>query len=361
MPEKRLFMDVHVLQVLPPSCVNRDDVGTPKNCIYGGVQRARVSSQAWKHAMRLWFFDHGTEIGVRTRKLVDLLSKELVAGGKIDAAEAEKLSKKVMVDLKAVKSENPKNNAIAFMSMDQIRALARLIESDPKKAEKGDKAFLKLLTQAVNSAFSADILLFGRMYADNPSLNVDAAAQVAHAISTHETRVQYDYFTAVEDFNDSGDEEENSGAAHISSKSFSSSTLYRYSSLNLGEKSELIRLDREHAGEIARNFIEAFLLSMPTGSVNAYGNYTQPFYALVTLREDMPVNLVPAFERPIKNNGEGYRDGSVLALKKYEELICQLYGSPLERYELGEGLDLKGLLDAVEERIGGIINGSSAS
>ena len=52
---ERIYVDVHVLQTVPPSCVNRDDTGSPKTAVYGGVTRARVSSQAWKRAMRLKF------------------------------------------------------------------------------------------------------------------------------------------------------------------------------------------------------------------------------------------------------------------------------------------------------------------
>ena len=47
-----LYVDVHVLQTVPPSCVNRDDTGSPKTAVYGGAVRARVSSQAWKRAVR---------------------------------------------------------------------------------------------------------------------------------------------------------------------------------------------------------------------------------------------------------------------------------------------------------------------
>ena len=47
-----LFIDVHILQTVPPSNINRDDTGSPKSARFGGVKRARVSSQAWKKATR---------------------------------------------------------------------------------------------------------------------------------------------------------------------------------------------------------------------------------------------------------------------------------------------------------------------
>ena len=49
--KNHLYVDIHVLQTVPPSCVNRDDTGSPKTAVYGGVRRARVSSQAWKRSM----------------------------------------------------------------------------------------------------------------------------------------------------------------------------------------------------------------------------------------------------------------------------------------------------------------------
>ena len=66
---KRLYVDFHILQTVPPSCINRDDTGSPKTAVYGGVTRARVSSQAWKHAMRAAFAENARlDVGKRTKK-----------------------------------------------------------------------------------------------------------------------------------------------------------------------------------------------------------------------------------------------------------------------------------------------------
>ena len=362
----RLYLDVHVLQVLPPSCVNRDDVGMPKSCFYGGVERVRVSSQAWKHAMRMWFKERGTEIGIRTRQLVRLLSEKLQSMGISDAIEAEqqtlllsdaqtgisddqakKLANKVIVEiLKAAKSEEAKKNAIAFMSDGQIKAIAKVVVSVPEQS----KEFGKKVLEAAQSACTADILLFGRMYADNPNLDVDAAAQVAHAISTHEASNQCDYFTAVGDFK----QEDVNGSDHIGLKYFSSSVVYRYATVNLGEKSELIRFNKQQAAEIAEKFLEAFVCAMPTGSINSYANNTLPFYVLATLRDDMPINFAPAFEKPIKANDDGgYCELSKEAFLGYKESVHKLYGSPVESWELGNGLNLQDMLEKVRSGIEG--------
>ena len=79
MDEKRLYVDLHVVQTVPPSCINRDDTGSPKTAVYGGTTRARVSSQAWKKAMREYFSQlfHEQNIGSRTKKVIEMVAKEI--------------------------------------------------------------------------------------------------------------------------------------------------------------------------------------------------------------------------------------------------------------------------------------------
>jgi CRISPR system Cascade subunit CasC len=357
----RLYLDIHILQTLPPSCVNRDDVGMPKSCVYGGVQRARISSQAWKHAVRGWFREHGIETGVRSRSLAKLLADDLKNRCGMPEDEAETRANNIMVKVLKVaadtsaKGKEDKKGTIAFMSMKQIQAIADLINRDPERADKADTAFCREALQAAQNGASSDILLFGRMYADNIDLNVDAAAEVAHAVSTHQVQQQYDYFSAVEDFGHEGD----AGAGHIGSKVFNSATVYRYAAVNLGEKSELIRYDRVHASKVARDFLEAFVLSMPTGSVNSYANNSLPFFVETDLRTDMPVSFMPAFEKAVQADRVlgGYEAPSRAALESYEENISRLYGSPADRAVLGEDMAFQALLTHTEEKIDQLIMG----
>lgn len=190
---KNLYIDLHVIQTLPPSCVNRDDTGSPKTAIYGGVTRARVSSQSWKRAMRLMFADMYTEEekGIRTKKIVDLIAKKI---SELDSEiqSAEKLAKKVLeaAGIKLTeKNGKVETGALFFISAKQIEKLAEKAIAHPDgKFEKEDK---KELQEALKNYPSVDLALFGRMVADEPSLNYDAAAQVAHAISTHAVRLLY--------------------------------------------------------------------------------------------------------------------------------------------------------------------------
>lgn len=175
--KKRLYVDFHVLQTVPPSCINRDDTGSPKTAIYGGVTRARVSSQAWKHAMRQAFVEESLldeeDVGKRTKKVTELVEKEIAALA--PEKDAAKLAKKTL-DNAGIKNDEKGTKALLFISQAQIKALAQLAveECTDKKEYK----------KALSTAPSADIALFGRMVADDPSLNFDAAAQVAHSIST---------------------------------------------------------------------------------------------------------------------------------------------------------------------------------
>ena len=178
MNKQRLYIDVHVLQTVPPSCVNRDDTGSPKTAIYGGAVRARVSSQSWKRAMRLYFRDLFTDenIGLRTKKVIGLIADEVKSLSSASDKEAENKAKDALGKAGLSFKENDDASALFFISQPQIRAIANL-------AVQGE-ADKKQYTAAIKQNPGFDMILFGRMVAADPSLNYDAAAQVAHSIST---------------------------------------------------------------------------------------------------------------------------------------------------------------------------------
>lgn len=128
------------------------------------------------------------------------------------------------------------------------------------------------------------------MVASDPSLNYDAAAQVAHSISTHAVQNEYDYFTAVDDCAP----EDNAGAGHLGTVEYNSSTLYRYATVNTAELAE--QLGAKEVPGVVRAFADAFIRSMPTGKQNTFANRTLPDAVYVTIRGDQPVNLCGAFE-----------------------------------------------------------------
>ena len=347
--KKRLYVDFHVLQTVPPSCINRDDTGSPKTAVYGGVTRARVSSQAWKHAMRKAFAEEclldDADVGSRTKKVADLVEKEIRALA--PEADAAKLAKKVIKNtgLKVdEKSDDKKLKTLIFLSKEQLKALAKLAVDGCSEAKEYKKA--------LGAAPSVDMALFGRMVADDPSLNYDAAAQVAHSISTHAVQNEYDYFTAVDDCA----EEDNAGAGHLGTVEYNSATLYRYATVNVLELKK--HLGKEKAAAVVRSFGEAFIRAMPTGKQNTFANRTLPDAVYVTIREDQPVNLCGAFERAVDRSVEGYAEPSKAALQCYAEKLYQSFGTPAKSFAVGSGLEalapaqpLHALLDALEEAV----------
>lgn len=197
------------------------------------------------------------------------------------------------------------------------------------------------------------MVLFGRMVAEAASLNYDAAAQVAHSISTHAVQNEYDYFTAVDDCPDS----DNAGAGHLDTVEYNSATLYRYATVNVMELER--HLGAEKAAEVVRSFGEAFIRSMPTGKQNTFANRTLPDAVYVTIREDQPVNLCGAFERAVRKSAEGYAEPSKSALQAYAQQLYQSFAeAPAESFTVGTGLEalapaqpLNTMLDALEEAV----------
>lgn len=205
----------------------------------------------------------------------------------------------------------------------------------------------KACQEALMAAPSVDMALFGRMVADDPSLNFDAACQVAHAISTHAVQNEFDYFTAVDDCAP----EDNAGAGHLGTVEFNSSTLYRYATVNACALAENLKADTPQA---IRAFVEAFVRSMPTGKQNTFANRTLPDAVVVMLREDQPVNLCGAFEKPVaakEDEGYGYVEASKKALCDYAKQVQDYVPAPAKTLKVGPDGTLAQVLDKLEAEV----------
>ena len=322
MTNKRLFIDVHAIQTLPPSNINRDDTGSPKTAQYGGVTRARVSSQSWKKAMRDYFNLNGdvTNVGVRTLEIVSYVAKKIIEiKPELSMEDAMKLSDTVWNAAK-VKTKEQKAKALFFLGDIQANNLAKAaIEGVKDKKE---------LQNILNDNPAVDIALFGRMVADDPSLNEDASAQVAHSISTHGVQTEFDFYTAVDD----QAPEDNAGAGMLGTIEFNSSTLYRYANVSVHELKRQLG-DSKQVVNAIKLFVEAFVRSMPTGKVNTFANQTIPNAIMVTVRIDRPINLVTAFEEPVRSD-KGYVRQSVENLLKEYNKVQKIVEKPLQNYFL---------------------------
>ncbi|MFG7941945.1 MULTISPECIES: type I-E CRISPR-associated protein Cas7/Cse4/CasC [Streptomyces] len=389
----RTIVDIHVLQNVPPSNMNRDDTGTPKSAFYGGVRRARVSSQAWKRATREQFgrLLPPEQLGVRTKKVVEALAERITEHDGSLADNALKLAEVTLsaatgsaLDVPKRKAKDDADGAAAaeskylmFLSRRQLDALAELAvdvsaggDGETLKKSLKEKEHKTRARNAVNSRHSIDIALFGRMVADSTDLNVDAATQVAHALSVHRSDIESDYYTAVDDRN----EESEAGAGMIGMVDFNSSTLYRYAAVdvdqlqrNLGVGLRDDEPPNTPTAKAVTAFLEAFITSLPAGKINTFAHNTLPSAVLVTLRKRWPLSFVGAFEEPVpKSEQGGFLRGSCRKLAEHARETQRQYGlqeDPTWVFRVGEetrdladcGTDVTftQLLESVEESVAG--------
>lgn len=337
------FLDVHVLHAVPFSNLNRDNLGTPKQMVYGGATRARISSQCTKRAARLWL-EQNTDLGtaLRTRRLPQLVRERLVRDHGFADAEAIMATRRVF-ELAGIKITEPKDeesteehelqgDQLTFTTIEAARVFANTINDHRSVLltdAKGDFKPAARVKKALAAPFGAHnpiIALCGRMLAALPETNVDGALQVAHAFTTHTSTLELDYFTAVDDQVQLDDGE--TGAGHINVGEYTSGVFYRHATIGLRQLAELLDDSEAAVAEVAGSFVRAFVLAEPTGKQNAANAHTRPDLIFVTLRSDRPVSFASAFEKPVEpgRNG-GYVAASVEALHRRAALENQMYGT----------------------------------
>lgn len=371
MPEKT-FIDIHLIQTVPFSNLNRDDTGSPKTGTFGGVTRARVSSQAQKHAVRDTFAVQlpAEQLGTRSKRWPKIVSDRIAdLAPEIDAEVRAELAKAVLEAVgfkipavKAKKDEEapePQTQYLVFLGNRQLDRLAQAAVESHRTGEKLDKKQLKPLADTDQAV---DIALFGRMLADAADLNVDAAAQVAHAVSVHAVDNEWDFFTAVDDEAPA----DNLGAGMMGTIEFNSSTLYRYASVNARALASSLG-DTANAAQVVGAFVRAFATTLPSGKSNTFANFTLPEAIVVTVRRDQPVNFVGAFETAVVPSADGRSRAEVTAarLASYAADVEQAYGNPaVASYvvrlgeataaldEIGERTSLPELVASLERVVG---------
>jgi len=342
-----LILDIHALHTLPPSNINRDDTGAPKSAVFGGVPRHRVSSQSWKRAIRRDFETTlgADQVGFRTKRVADLVADKLqeiteAAGGKWDREQADAAAKNLfagagikLTEAKVRDGEEARGaetGYLLFLSPRQIENAARkLVETDGAKPSKKEAQAL------LDDAHSIDIAMFGRMVADAPDYNVDASVQVAHAIGIHESEPEFDYYTAVDDI---VEDKEETGAGMIGTMQMTSSTLYRFATVNLHSLEENLG-DANAAVEATTAFVNSFITSLPTGKQNSYAHNTVPELVYLTIRDTRSLSLVNAFENPVRTaDGASRREAGAKLLASEAEQLERNYGFvPTASFVIGLG------------------------
>lgn len=302
------FVEFHVLQSFPVCNLNRDELGTPKSCVYGGVTRSRISSQCLKRQVRMKMRDLGVELGIRTRAVDIALTKMLTERNPDIAAEA--IAECVAKVISTLKFDN-----LTMLSSSEYEEIAEFVEKtafDPEKIVKKEMdKFNKAFRKVGGGHCGLDIALFGRMIATLTSFNVEAACSVAHAITTHAITSGIDYFTAVDD--------KDGKAAYLDNNGFTAGVFYRYAVLNVDRLVETLGLNKEELEEAVKVFVEALYLAVPSGKQSSMTAWNYWDYAHVVVRTGQPVQA--NFEKPVE--GTSFSGLLEPSIKRLEESLAR--------------------------------------
>ncbi|GAB6036464.1 type I-E CRISPR-associated protein Cas7/Cse4/CasC [Fundidesulfovibrio butyratiphilus] len=355
------FIQMHLLTAYPPANLNRDDMGRPKTCAVGGVERLRVSSQSLKRAWRtseLWERALAGNLGVRTKEMGIFVYKALTegialedlvyarAGGKAlpplkdkPAREAAKAIAEVFGKLDAAKPDKDadkeaapdpsagaqaeaqplrelKLKQLAHFAPEEVAAIAALAEAVRADGKAPGKDALQLLRKNLHAA---DIALFGRMLADEPAFNVEAACQVGHAFSVERVAVEDDFFTAVDDLN-----REDMGAGHMGVTEFGSGVFYLYACIDKDLLAANLGGDADLAARALRALVQAMATVAPTGKQNSFASRAYASFILAEKGPDQPRSLTAAFVKPVE--GRNVLEDAVQTLLATRDRMNTVYG-----------------------------------
>jgi CRISPR system Cascade subunit CasC len=390
-PYRSLKVEFHILQSFPVTCLNRDDVGAPKTAMVGGTTRARVSSQCWKRQVRLAMKDLKVDIGIRTKLIHSLIYKACLDQGEAIKAVAGKTGKSIeeIADdcanaVAAVFIKKKKNNSeesdqspddndagpeksdtLIFVSNSEIQKIATALKendfkttfekskidkkSGKEKIEKVDiaKKIEDLLRNPKFNLDGLDIALFGRMVAQAATLNVEAAASFAHAISTHKVTNEVEFFTALDDHPNAP-----VGSAHMGSLEFNSATYYRYVSLDIGQLHQ--SLCGQNIPEAVSAFVKALYVAVPSARQTTQSGASPWEFAKVLVRRGQ--RLQAPFETAVKAKDGGFLEASKKDLSEYlskkEKLAGSLFGK-VDAFTFGEDENFS--IDKLADAINGAI------
>ena len=320
------FLQLHLLTSYPPACLNRDDLNRPKSAIMGGIPRLRISSQSLKRAWRTSEqFEDAVKgnMGNRTkRKGIQIFEKLTAAGIKEkDAKDWAQTIAGRFGQLKAKKENEPRNDLeieqLAHFSPEEeqaIDALTDVLISERRASTEPELALLRKQHTA------ADIALFGRMLADSPAFNTEAACQVAHAITVHRAAVEDDFFTAVDDLNN---HEEDAGSAHMGEQGFGAGLFYQYVCIDCDRLHENLGGDADLVSRTIQALIEAAATVAPTGKQNSFASRACAYYVLAEKGRRQPRSLSLAFMKPVREGD--MLDSAVAALTTMRDNLDKVY------------------------------------
>jgi CRISPR system Cascade subunit CasC len=370
------FIQLHLLTSYPPANLNRDDLGRPKTAVMGGETRLRISSQSLKRAWRtsalmesaldghkgvrtklmgVETFKKLKEKGIKDKQAQDWAQKIAAVFGKLEGSdkktEDEEAQAVILPDGSTVSKALAKSLSIkqlAHISPEEQAAIDALVAT---LADRGSEPTAEELNLLRKQHSAADIALFGRMLADSPYYNMEAAAQVAHAISVHKVAVEDDFFTAVDDLNRGV---EDVGAGHMGETEFAAGLFYLYLCIDKGLLVENLKGDTELANRALAALVEAAATVAPTGKQNSFASRARASFILAERGGQQPRSLSVAFLNPVTNfNHKGMLANAIDALTSARANLDQVYGDCAEASAVMDATkpegSLKALLDFVKE------------
>ena len=341
-----MFVELHIIQNFAPSCLNRDDTNTPKDCEFGGHRRARISSQCIKRSIRwhpVFKEKLGQEPSLRTRRARNELAGRLIKRGfprtQVEAAfdafipaalvPLSKGQTRVMLFLGHDELQKMEDQLLA--NWDRLGPAATAVvqaNGGARQAREHLEAICGQVAKSVTSGTkAADIALFGRMIAERQKDEIDAACQVAHAISTHKVIMDVDFYTAVDDLQSAADEP---GAGMMGNIEFNSSCFYRYSLVDTDQLLKNLKYDYDLTRRAVEAFVHASIAAIPTGKQNSFAAHNLPAFVFITVRESgVPRSLVNAFESPVRvrpTDEQSLSEKSIRRLDAYWSRLESVYG-----------------------------------
>ena len=350
------FVQLHLLTSYPPANLNRDDTGRPKSALVGEALRLRISSQSLKRAWRtsdIFETALAGHIGTRTKRMGAEIFKTLREKGIQEKAAREWARAiagqfgKLKSDKKTEHDEDLEIEQLAHFSPEERAAIDALTASCANRNSAPTEDEMKLLRKPQQAA---DIAMFGRMLADAPAYNMEAAVQVAHAFTVHKAAVEDDYFSAVDDLNTGL---EDAGAGHIGERGYGAGLFYLYLCINREQLRENLGGDTALTERTLEALAHAIAKVSPTGMQNSFASRAYAAYALAEKGDQQPRSLAQAFLKPV-HGGEDYDlfENAVRALTQRCDNFDKVYGACADaRYafnvETGEGT-LVGLADFIK-------------
>jgi len=315
------FAQIHMLTSYPPANLNRDDLGRPKTAVMGGATRLRVSSQSLKRAWRTSdIFESALKghVGTRTKEMGCRVFDELQAKG-VAEKKATEWAKAIAGCFGKLKKDSIEIEQLAHFAPEEEQAIADLVAVLAERGEGPSEDELKLLRKQHTAA---DIALFGRMLASSPAFNIEAAAQVAHAISVHKVAIEDDFFTAVDDLNN-GDED--MGAGHMGETEFAAGLFYQYICIDRELLKENLGGDESLAKATLAALIESAATVAPSGKQNSFGSRARASYVMAEVGSQQPRSLSAAFLKPVMGND--LLEESVSRMDHLRNNMDQAYGA----------------------------------